>query len=808
MDALPATKGIGRAVSQAPRALLMLSLLIGAIRVWGAVPVGTAAVPLLQPTSVAYDAAGNLYFAESQNNVVRRLAPDGSLTTVAGSSLQGFSGDGGDALAAALDTPRGVTLDAVGNLYIADTHNNRIRRVDAQTHVITTMAGTGAAGYSGDGGAATSAQLRLPLALALDGAQHLLLADSGNHRVRSIELGSGVISTVAGDGRQGFAGDGGPATEASFDSPSGLVLDPSGDLFIADAGNRRVREVSAATRQVVTVAGATGSAVPLSRPEGLTLNTRGGLLISDAGNQCVYLLDLATGRLSIIAGKRVQAFGGDNGLATLAMLNTPTDVAIAPDGDLAIADSGNSRIRLVSTAADGTISTVAGKGSKVPVTLAVSGGVAQQYGSASMSVRLSGAAVAEGSVSLRVNAAAGESQVFSGALLAGVATFDLHLLPAGGYQLLARWAGDGSSSAATSEAVALTIQPLPLHAGVSSWTMVYGCAPPAFGGSLSGVLPQDQGRVSLEVALPPAPSLTPGVYPLVVSLSGAAAANYALAGGEGQLTVTKAPVQLLMSEADGGLLLSTKSTTSGVPGGAVTLLNAAGGSVGSVPLDAAGSATLSTASLAPGAYTLFAVYSGDADFFPAQSAPQTIQIGVTTAPAQASDFVLSSVGSGVVSAPAGGTAAFPLQVRPTGDALASPILLTVAGLPLGATASFSPGLIPPGGGASVATLTVQLPRTTTADLRGERSTTLVALGMLSPLLLTPWARRRLRSLPLLLSLLAVAGPVILAGCGDRVASTPTGSAAPHIYPLVVTATTTLGSGSALQHTASVTLTVP
>ena len=809
---VPVTEDAGRECSRAAHTLVLFLLVVIALHMagWAAAP-SSAAVPLLQPTSVAYDTAGNLFFAESRNNVVRRLAPDGTLETVAGTAVQGFAGDGGDALAAELDAPRGVALDGAQNLYIADTHNNRVRRVDARTHVITTIAGTGAAGFAGDGGPAGQARLRAPLALALDAAQHLFVADSGNHRVRSIDLGSGVISTVAGDGRQGFSGDGGPAALASFDTPSGLVLDATGDLFIADAGNRRVREVSSASRQVVTVAGATGMAVPLSRPEGLTLDARGGLLISDAGNQCVYLLDLASGRLSVIAGRRIQAFGGDHGMATLAMLDTPRGVAVAPNGDVAIADSGNARVRLVSEVGDQTISTVAGLGSRLPGALLLSGATEQTYGAAAVSVRLPDGDAASGPVSLGVVSSGREPQVVAATFQAGVARFDLSLLPAGTYQLTANWAGDAAYQAASSAPSAITVRPVSLTMQATDWSMVYGSTPPAVAAAnLSGVLAQDQGRVSLSVALPAVTPLVPGSYPLALTLAGPAAGNYVLPETAGQLIVSKAPVRIALTQSSGDLLASVKSTTSGVPGGAVTLFDSAGGSLGAFPVDATGSATLSMAGMSPGVYTMSAVYSGDADFLAAQSSPQQIQIGGGggATPAPASDFVLSSVGSGSVSVPSGGSAVFSLQVRPTGDALSSPILLNVAGLPLGATASFSPGLIPPGGAATVATLTVQLPRSAKVAAQSGGAVTALAAGLLCPLFLLSAVRGRLRSCGLLGFGLALALPFTLAGCGDRVAATSASVAAPKIYSLVVSATTTLANGSALQHSTSLALTVP
>ena len=184
-------------------------------------------VALERPAGVAFDAAGNLYIAETNNQEIRRVDTAGAMTTVAGTGVQGFGGDGGAAVQALLDSPTGVAVDAAGNLYLTDAHNQRIRKIAAATGTIATIAGTGAAKFAGDGGAATAAVLSLPTAVAVDGAGDFFFSDTGNHRVREIVATGaqvGTIVTVAGSGVQGFAGDGGVATAAAIDSPDGLAV--------------------------------------------------------------------------------------------------------------------------------------------------------------------------------------------------------------------------------------------------------------------------------------------------------------------------------------------------------------------------------------------------------------------------------------------------------------------------------------------------------------------------------------------------------------------------------------------------------
>ena len=282
----------------------------------------------------------------------------GQIDTVAGDGQWFYEGDGVPATQAPIYLPSGLVVDGGGNLYLADTINNRIRRVDAFSHVITTVAGNGNAGSQGNGGLATAAEVTGPSGLALDGAGNLYIADSGNNAIRRVDAVSGQITTVAGTlGQAGYTGDGGAATLAKLDAPQGVALTASGDLVIADTTNAAIRVVTMADGLIQTVAG-TGTAgyngdgisalgAQLNQPSSVALRSDGAIAIADLGNNRVRLM-MAGSSISTVAGNGTLGYAGDNGPADQAELQGPAAVAFDPAGDLFIADSVNNCIRFVS----------------------------------------------------------------------------------------------------------------------------------------------------------------------------------------------------------------------------------------------------------------------------------------------------------------------------------------------------------------------------------------------------------------------------------------------------------------------------
>ncbi len=377
---------------------------------WSGDEAMATAACLNEPKGLTLDAEGNLFIADSENHVVRKIEKQTSrIKTVAGytqavgseakpisptpvaeganddplaeidainshafsqqTDLSGtvryvvagtapskrFNGDGGPADQALLNFPTAVVIDQAGHLYIADTLNHRVRRVDAATRVITTIAGLGQPRCSGDGGLAVEAGLNEPTALAVSDEGILYIADQSNNRIRAVDLSTGVIRTVAGTGMAVYNGDGVAAIETGLAGPSGLALASDGTLFIADTFNGRIRAVDPITGLIRTVVGGGGEyryqgpdeppSNSLSRPSGVALDEEGNLYVTDSDNHLVRRWDRITGRIERIAGVGVADYSGDGGAALGAALSYPFGIVIDHAGHVLVADTFNHRIR-------------------------------------------------------------------------------------------------------------------------------------------------------------------------------------------------------------------------------------------------------------------------------------------------------------------------------------------------------------------------------------------------------------------------------------------------------------------------------
>jgi hypothetical protein len=318
------------------------------------------ASPLFLPMGGAADATGNLYLSDSNNQRIRFVsAATQTISTLAGDGTAGFSGDGGPATSAMLNTPADVKLDGAGNFYIADSANHAIRMVNATTGIIETVAGIGGqSGYSGDGGAATAAHLAYPSGIAFDGDHALYISDTGNNAIRKVDLSTGVITTVAGDGIAGFSGDGGAATSGQLNYPWGIALAGDGSLYIADLSNNRVRKVSAAG-VLTTVAGSgvrgysgdggAATAAQLNVPAGVVVDVAGNLYVADSGNQLVRKVSATSGEMTTIAGVVGGGAAVDGWTANTSPLDGPYAMFLDGPGNLYIADMFHQLIRILSS---------------------------------------------------------------------------------------------------------------------------------------------------------------------------------------------------------------------------------------------------------------------------------------------------------------------------------------------------------------------------------------------------------------------------------------------------------------------------
>ncbi|HEY5380897.1 MAG TPA: Ig-like domain repeat protein [Acidobacteriaceae bacterium] len=770
---------------------LLSVFLVLAVRVCAA---QSAATTLMRPSGVAYDAAGNLFVADADRNQILEITLAGLLKVVAGTGVQGFAGDGGLATAAELNAPQGVAIGADGTVYIADTGNQRIRAV--QGGQITTIAG-GAAGFFGDGGLASAAEFNQPVAVALDSAGALLICDRGNQRVRRVS--DGVVTTVAGDGVEGFAGDDGPATAAELNEPSGVAVGLDGRIFIADTANQRIRVVTAdgkiATFAGTGAAGFGGNGGPatqalLNRPRGLAIDVGGDLLVADQNNQRLRRVG-TNGTIVTLAGSGVQDSAVDGAVATTASLNLPGAAAVSSFGWPLVSDQANHTLRVLLE--DGRLYEPGGIASRATLSETTSDAV---YGTALANVAVNSSA---GTPRGEVQIFDGDAEVGQGTLAQGTAGVSLPTLSAGTHTLRGVYAGDGVHPSATANST-VTIAPAPVVASATSATVSYGAPLPALTGTLTGVLAQDQGNVSavFSAAVPQLPDA--GSYPISAALSGSASGNYALSidPTSGSLTVvpaasvvTLAPVTNAYAGLPLQLNVQVASTTRGVPTGSVEFLD--GGTQVASAVLVNGSATAVYLAPAGGSHALTVSYSGDRDFRANTSA--SMIANVVAMP----DFGVSVTGSSQQTVVAGSTANYGLSIASQSTPFTGVVIMSADGLPAGASASFSPPAVVPGGEAAAVTMTVTTAASSARMERGRAFSGLLVSALLLPLLAT--RRRRIRLV--LVCVMGLFGMLGLSGCGARVA--PESVLPVKKFVVTVKATSTNLAGSVVVHSAEVTL---
>jgi sugar lactone lactonase YvrE len=314
---------------------------------------------LNSPQNVYVDKKGNVYLTDLGNSRIRKIeVGTDKIITVAGNGSFGFSGDNGLATEASLLYAFHTAVDDDGNLYISDLANNRIRKVDVKSGIITTIAGTGIPGFNGDGHDALATNLSEPFGIAFDKNKNLLITDQDGLRLRIMNMKTKVITTIAGNGERGYRGDGGPASQAIFNFIWNVAVDDeSGDIYVSDESNYRIRKIDYKSGKIMSFAGngisgnsglgGLAANASFTDPVGIAVDKKGNLFVSDQVLNQIYVVDKKSGVINLIAGNGTTGFSGDGGLAINSQLSHPNSLSLNPDGNLYICDANNNRIRKI-----------------------------------------------------------------------------------------------------------------------------------------------------------------------------------------------------------------------------------------------------------------------------------------------------------------------------------------------------------------------------------------------------------------------------------------------------------------------------
>jgi hypothetical protein len=792
---------------------------------------GTAATAAMfsGETAIAMDSAQSVYIADTGNSVVRKIdGTAGTISTIAGTGVPGYSGDNQAGSAAQLNLPGGVALDAVGNrILIADTNNNALRALNAQG-IITTLAGNGTAGYTGDGLAAAGSQLNSPSSVAADIFGNVYIADQGNNAVRRISR-AGVITTLAGNGTAGYTGDGQIATSAELNAPSAVAVDLNGDVYIADGGNSVIREVSAATGLIATVAGSggvsgysgDGQLATQARLGGATvigLDPAGNLYIADTNNDALRFVSAQTHNITTLAGGNLSGYMGDGGSAAAARLSYPSGLALNGNGNLLIADTGNNVVRTVSSAFVPSLSfgvqAVGTTSSPQTLTVTNIGNAALTFSGIAVSSPFSQKANANGDCSTSTPIAAGASCTVS------VVFTPVSNSPASGTLTLADNQLNQTATQtipllytnpalATSTTLALSPATAPISYGNTLQLISVTTASASNTAAYSGTVIFNDGATQVGTATIGATgtatlSVTPvaGSHSFTANYLGDANHGSSQSAVAAKLLVTQATTALTLSASSTSVRIATPVTLTatvipalgGTPSGTVTF-SSGGLTLGSMAV-AQGTASLVVSTLLAGSNVITADYSGDTNFQGSTSS------GITVAVVIIPDFAVTATPS-LLTIPAGNSGIVTLAVTPSYN-YAGTIAFSCGALPANVVCNFLPTSLTATGSGNV--LSTELLITTGGSSVQELSVRPSGVPWPFLLLLVPGTllilRKRGMYRPTLLGVVLVMGALTtMVGCGGMT-----------VAPVASTGTTNItvtaaGSTGGMTHTASITVAI-